>query len=106
VSVTGLVSPFGLLALHEKIVVPGGCWMTSPMFVNVSVGLTPVQFGFGHPAVVPGTVAAAVKVAGLVVNVRLPFLIALAGMLVLEVAGPTNTLFCPGATLPPPFEHW
>jgi hypothetical protein len=104
--VTGLVSPFGLLAVQVKIAVPGGCSITSVMLVSVSTGFTPVQLGLGHPAVAPLTVAAAVKMAGLVVNVRFPFLIALAGMAVSEVAGPSRTLFCPGAVLPPPFWHW
>ena len=58
---------------------------------------------FGHAATSPPTVAAAVSVAGFVVNVRFPFLIALAGIAVSEVADPANTLFCPGTILPPPF---
>jgi hypothetical protein len=67
--------------------------MSSVMSVSVRVGFTPVQFGFGHPAAAPDTVVGAVNVAGLVVNVRFPFLIALAGKIVLEVAGPIRTLF-------------
>jgi hypothetical protein len=77
--VTGLVNPFGFDALKLKIWVPGGCSITSVMLVNVRTGFTPVQLGFGHPAVAPLTVGAAVRVAGLVVKVRFPFLIALAG---------------------------
>src|SRR5260370_22111906 len=76
------------------------------MLVSVRVGLPPVQLAFGHPAVAPGTVAAAVKVAGLVVNIRFPVLIALAGIAVSDVAGPSSTLFLPGAVLPPPVLHW
>jgi hypothetical protein len=49
------------------------------MLVSVSAEFTPVQFGFGQPATVPGTVSGALKVAGLVVNVRFPFLFALIG---------------------------
>ena len=105
-SVTGLVSPFGSLAVQWKICVVTGWKMSSVMLVSVSTGLTPVQLGFGHPAAAPDTVGAVVKVAGLVVNVRLPFLIASAGMAVSDVAGPAKTLFCPGAVLPPPFWHW
>jgi len=92
--------------VQVKIVVPGGCEITRVMLVSVRVGFTPVQLGFGQPAVAPDTVGAAVRVAGFVVNTRFPFLIALAGKDVLEVAGPTSTLFCPGAVLPPPFWHW
>src|SRR5262249_35273976 len=101
----GLVSPFGLDAAQVKIAVPGGCSITRPMSVSVRAGLTPVQLLFGHPAMFPLTVSAAVSVAGFVVNVRFPFLIALAGIAVSEVAGPASTLFCPGAILPPPFWH-
>ena len=101
---TGLVNPFGFDALQVKIGVPGGCSITRPISVRVRVGLTPVQLGFGHPATAPETVAAAVSVAGFVVKVRFPFLIALAGIAVSEVAGPANTLFCPGAVFPPPFD--
>ena len=100
---TGLVSPFGFDAVQVKIGVPGGCSITSVMLVSVSTGFTPVQLLFGQPAVAPLTVGAAVKVAGFVVNVRFPFLIALAGIAVSEVADPANTLFCPGTILPPPF---
>ena len=106
VSVTGLVSPFGSDAVQWKIRVVTGWKMSSVMLVSVSVGFTPVQFGFGQPAVAPLTVGAAVRVAGLVVKVRFPFLIALAGMLVSEEAGPSRTLFCPAAVFPPPFWHW
>jgi hypothetical protein len=83
-----------------------GWKMPSVMLVNVRVGFTPVQLLFGHPATAPDTVGAAVRVAGLVVKVRFPFLIAFAGMAVSDVAGPTRTLFWPGAMLPPPFWHW
>lgn len=100
VSVTGLGSPFGSDAVQWKIRVVTGWKMSSVMSVSVSVGLTPVQFGFGHPATAALTVGAAVNVAGLVVNVRFPFLIALAGIAVSDVAGPARTLFCPGS---PPF---
>jgi hypothetical protein len=104
--VTGLVSPFGFDAVQWKIWVVTGWKISSVMFVSVSVGFTPVQFGLGHPAAVPLTVGAAVKVAGFVVNVKFPFLIALAGTAVSEVAGPSRTLFWPGAVLPPAFWHW
>jgi hypothetical protein len=40
------LSPFGSLAEHVKITVPGGCSMVSEMSVAVSTGLTPVQFEF------------------------------------------------------------
>ena len=93
VSVTGLVSPFGFDAVQWKICVVTGWKISSVIFVSVRVGFTPDQFGFGQPAVAPDTVGAAVKVAGFVVNVRFPFLIALAGMAVSEVAGPASTLF-------------
>jgi hypothetical protein len=104
--VTGLVNPFSFVAAQLKIVVPGGCSITRLILVSVSVGLTPVQLGFGQPATAPDTVGAAVNVAGLVVKVKFPFLIAAAGIAVSEVAGPTSTLFCPGAVLPPLFWHW
>jgi hypothetical protein len=104
--VTGLVNPFGFDALQVKIGVPGGCSITRLIVVRVSAGLTPVQLGFGQPATAPDTVSAAVSVAGFVVNIRLPFLMALAGIAVSDVAGPASTLFCPGAMLPPPFWHW
>jgi hypothetical protein len=90
-------------AEQVKIAVPGGCSITRLILVSVRTGFTPVQLGLGHPAVAPLTVGAAVNVAGFVVNVKFPFLIALAGMDVSEVAGPTRTLFWPGAVLPPPF---
>ena len=93
VSVTGLVSPFGFDAVQWKICVVTGWKISSVIFVSVRVGFTPDQFGFGQPAVVPDTVGAAVKVAGFVVNVRFPFLIASAGIAVSEVAGPASTLF-------------
>jgi hypothetical protein len=86
---TGLVKPFPFDALQMKIAVPGGCSMLRVMDVSVSVGFTPVQLGFGQPAAAPLIVGAAVKVAGFVVKVRFPFLIALAGIPVLEVAGPS-----------------
>ena len=73
-----------------------GWKMSSVMLVNVKVGFTPVQLALGHPAVAPLTVAAAVRVAGLVVKVRFPFLIALAGMAVSDVAGAARTLFLAG----------
>jgi hypothetical protein len=88
-SATVPLSPFGLLAVHVKIAVPGGCEITSVMSVTVSVGLTPVQLLFGQPATEPVTVGAAVKTAGFVVIERLPFLIALAGNEVDDEAGPT-----------------
>ena len=100
---TGLVSPFGSDAVQWKIWVVTGWKISSVMLVTVSTGFTPVQLLFGQPAAAPLTVGAAVKVAGFVVNVRFPFLIALAGIAVSEVAGPANTLFCPGTILPPPF---
>ena len=103
---TGLVSPFGFDAVQRKIRVVVGWKMSSVMLVSVSAGLTPVQLGFGQPAVAPLTVGAAVRVAGLVENVRFPFLMALAGIAVSDVAGPTRTLFWPGAVLPPPFWHY
>ena len=93
VSVAALVNPFGSDAVQWKIRVVTGWKISRVMSVSVRVGFTPVQFGFGQPAVAPDTVVAAVKVAGLVVNVRFPFLIALAGMAVSEVAGPARTLF-------------
>src|SRR5919199_5072891 len=80
--------------------------MTRSMLVTVSVGLTPVQLGLGHPASAPDTVDGAVRTAGFVLNVRLPFLMASLGISVGAVTGPTRTLFCPGATLPPWFWHW
>jgi hypothetical protein len=82
-----------------------GWKMSSVMLVNVKVGFTPVQLALGHPAVAPLTVGAAVSVAALV-KVRFPFLIALAGIAVSDVAGAARTLFWPGAVLPPPFWHW
>ena len=106
VSVTGLVNPFGFDAVQRKIRFVTGWKISSVMLVSVRVGFTPVQFGFGQPAVAPDTVGAAVKVAGLVVKVRFPFLIAPAGIAVSAVAGPRRTLFWPGAVLPPPFWHW
>jgi hypothetical protein len=45
---------------------------------------------FGHPTTAPDTVGAAVRVAGLVVKVRFPFLIASAGTAVSDVAGPAS----------------
>lgn len=80
--------------------------MVSVIFVRVSAGFTPDQFGFGQPAVAPDTLASADNAAGLVVNVRFPFLIAPLSMFVGVVLGPTSTLFCPGAVLPRPFWHW
>ena len=106
VSVTDPDRPFGLEAEQLKISVPGGCSMTRLMLVTVRTGLTPVQLGFGQPASAPVTVAGAVSTAGLVTRVRLPFLIAEESMNVGAVAGPTRTLFWPGAVLPPLFEHW
>ena len=98
--------PFGLEAEQLKITVPGGCSMTRLMLVTVRTGLTPVQLGFGQPAAAPVTVSAAVSTAGLVTRVRFPFLIAEESMNVGAVTGPIRTLFCPGAVLPPLFEHW
>ncbi len=89
---TGLVSPFGFDAVQWKIWVVTGWKISSVMSVSVRVGFTPVQFGFGHPAVAASTVGAAVKVAGFVANVKFPFLIALAGIAVSEVAGPSRTV--------------
>jgi hypothetical protein len=71
--VTGLVSPFGFDAVQWKICVVTGWKMSSVMLVTVRTGFTPVQFGFGQPAVAPGTVGGVVEVAGFVVNVRFPF---------------------------------
>ena len=99
-SVTGLVSPFGFDAVQVKIVVPGGCWITKLMLVSVTVGFTPVQLLLGHPAVAPLTVVAAVRVAGLVVNVRFPFLMSLAGIAVTPVSV-TDAGFCPGGWVAP-----
>jgi hypothetical protein len=82
------------------------CVIFSVMLVTVTTGLTPLQFAFGQPATAALVVSGADSTAGLVVNVVRPFLIALAGMVVVEVAGPTSTLFCPGAIFPPPFWHW
>ena len=79
--------------MQWKIWVVTGWKMSRVMLVSVSTGFTPVQLLFGQPATAPDTVGAAVKVAGFVVNVRFPFLIALAGMAVSDVAGPTRTLF-------------
>jgi hypothetical protein len=90
VSVTGLVNPFGFDAVQWKIWVVTGWKMSSVTLVNVSVGFTPVQLGFGHPAAAPLTVGAAVRVAGLVVKVRFPFLIAPAGRAVRETSNPTS----------------
>jgi hypothetical protein len=73
--------------------VPGGCSITSEMLVTVSLGFTPVQLPFGHPAAVPDTVGAAVSVFGLVVNVRFPFLTSPLGISVRVVDGPSRTLF-------------
>jgi hypothetical protein len=106
VSVTGLVNPFGFDAVQWKIRVVTGWKMSSVILVNVTVGLTPDQLAFGHPAVAPLTTGSALRVAGLVVKVRFPFLIASAGMAVSDVAGPARTLFWPGAVLPPWFWHW
>ena len=97
---TGLVGPFGFDAVQWKIWVVTGWKISSVMLVSVRTGFTPVQLGFGQPAVAPLTVGAAIKVAGFVANVRFPFLIALAGIAVSEVAGPSRTLFWPGAVLP------
>ena len=44
------------------------------MLVSVSCGFTPVQFEFGQPAADPDAVDGADRTAGLVVNVRFPFL--------------------------------
>jgi hypothetical protein len=93
VRVTGLVNPFGFDAVQWKIRVVTGWKMSSVILVSVRVGFTPVQFGLGQPAVAPETVVAAAKVAGLVVKVRFPFLIALAGIAVSDSAGPVRTLF-------------
>src|SRR6266487_4038576 len=76
------------------------------MLVTVTTGLTPLQFALGQPATALLVVSGAESIAGLVVNVVRPFLIALAGMVVVEVAGFTRTLFCSGAMFLPPFWHW
>jgi hypothetical protein len=94
-----------LLALQSNSVTPP-CAIVSLMLVTVSVGFTPVQFAFGQPASAPDTVSGAVRTAGLVVNVKLPFLISSPEMKVGATAGPTRTRFCPGAVLPPWFWHW
>jgi hypothetical protein len=93
VSVTGLVNPFGFDAVQWKIWVVTGWKISRVISVSVRTGFTPIQFGFGQPATAPLTVGEAVSVAGFVVNVRFPFLIASAGMAVSEVAGPASTLF-------------
>lgn len=54
--------------MHVKSSVP--CEMVRRMSVTVSVGFTPVQFGFGHPAAWPDTVESAANVAGFVTNAR------------------------------------
>jgi len=102
--VSEMVPGTGSVAMQVKITVPGGCSIFSAM--TVRTGLTPVQLLFGQPAICADTVDGAVNTAGLVVNIRFPFLIWLAGILVCDVAGPTRTLFCPGAVLPPAFWHW
>jgi hypothetical protein len=89
------LSPFGLLAVQVKSRPPWKIFRV--MFVSVSWGLTPVQFELGQPAAPPDTVDDAVNAAGLVVNVRFPFLISLPEMFVGVVLGPTSTLFWPGA---------
>jgi hypothetical protein len=66
--------PLGLVAEHVNSVTPF-CAIVSWMLVTVSVGFTPVQLRLGHPACEPDTVEGAVKTAGFVVNVTLPFLI-------------------------------
>ena len=104
VSGTVPLSPLGLLAVQVNSVTPPWA-IVSLMLVTVNVGFTPVQLGFGHPASWPLTVEGAVSTAGLVVKVTFPFLIALAGTVVGAVTGPTRTLFCPGAVLPPWFSH-
>jgi hypothetical protein len=71
--------PFGLDAVQSNSCVPP-CEIVSSMFVSVSVGFTPVQLAFGQPAADPETVDGADSTAGLVVNVRLPFLISLPGI--------------------------
>jgi hypothetical protein len=67
--------------------------MVSEMLVTVNTGFTPVQFELGHPATLPETVLGALSVAGLVVNVRFPFLTSFPGMTVGVVDGPTRTRF-------------
>ena len=82
--------PCGLEAVQVKSVAPA--WLiASVILVTVSAGLTPVQFGFGQPACWPDTVDGADKTAGLVVKVTVPFLMALPGIVVGAVTGPTNT---------------
>src|SRR6266511_401025 len=58
------------------------------MFVSVRAGLTPVQFGLGQPAAAPETVSGAVRTAGLVVKLTVPFLIWSAGIVVGAVPVP------------------
>ena len=99
------LSPSGSLAVQVKSRSPP-CVIVIVMSVVVRTGFTPVQFGFGQPAAAPDTVSGAVKTAGLVVKLTLPFLIWSAGMIVGAVTGPTRTLFWPGAVLPPWFWHW
>src|SRR4051812_40722292 len=76
------------------------------MLVRVSVGFTPLQLALGQPAAAPDTVEGAESVLGAVVNVTFPFLMDVLGTFVGTVDGPTLTLFCPGAMLPPAFWHW
>jgi hypothetical protein len=42
-SATVPLSPFGLLAVHMKIALPGGCEITSLQRVTVTVGLPPLS---------------------------------------------------------------
>src|SRR5438034_5073310 len=75
------LSPFGSLAVQVNSRVPP-CEIVIVMSVVVKTGFTPVQFGFGQPACAPVTVEGAVRTAGLVVKLTLPFLIWSAGMVV------------------------
>jgi hypothetical protein len=98
--------PFGSDALVQLNSTTPPCEIVMLIDVTVRVGFTPVQFPLGHPASAPDTVGAAVKVFGFVVNVTFPFLICGLGIVVGTVCGPSSTLFCPGAMLPPWFWHW
>src|SRR5205814_8348840 len=89
-------SPFGFDAVQVKRVGPP--WsIVNLMLVRVRLGFTPVQLAFGQPACAPVTIVGADSVAGFVVKVRFPFLMSPLGIVVGVVAGPTRTLFWPGA---------
>ncbi len=102
VSVTVPVSdePEGAEIVALRMQVPTGCSIVRVM-LDTEIELSrPCQFPFGQPAAVPEIVDGAVRVAALVVNVRLPFLAALAGTGVDEEPEAV-TWFCPGAEFPP-----